>query len=161
MHVRHGRCKTRMWNYHVQVWWERESFIVCTEWHFSFTRIHLFQKTSERTANGSCRTEIARPKGTVVSIFGMQKQWAKCAKLGSLSNPDDESNKNSTNLHIWQWNTVFLHALHVHFSFFDICRRSRSFYDVKWPVLQLCGRREHIMTNVQFCLLISQALVPG
>ena len=32
--------------------------------------IHLFQKTlSERTANGSCRTEIARPKGTVVSIF--------------------------------------------------------------------------------------------
>ena len=37
--------------------------------------IHLFQKTlSERTANGSCRTEIARPQGTVVSIFGMQKQ---------------------------------------------------------------------------------------
>ena len=31
---------------------------------------HLFQKTlSERTANGSCRTEIARPKGTVVSIL--------------------------------------------------------------------------------------------
>ena len=29
--------------------------------------IHLFQKTlSERTANGSCRTEIARPKGTAV-----------------------------------------------------------------------------------------------
>ena len=24
--------------------------------------------------NGSCRMEIARPKGTVVSIFGMQKQ---------------------------------------------------------------------------------------
>ena len=37
--------------------------------------IHLFQKTlSERTANGSCRMEIARPKGTVVSIFGVQKQ---------------------------------------------------------------------------------------
>ena len=32
--------------------------------------IHLFQKTlSERTANGSCRTEIARPKGTVVSYL--------------------------------------------------------------------------------------------
>ena len=39
-------------------------------------RIHLFQKTlSERTVNGSCRTEIARPKGTVVSILDMQKQW--------------------------------------------------------------------------------------
>ena len=37
--------------------------------------IHLFQKRlSERTANGSCQTEIARPKRTVVSIFGMQKQ---------------------------------------------------------------------------------------
>ena len=36
---------------------------------------------SKRMANGSCRTEIARPKGTVVSIFGMQKNcffaWRK------------------------------------------------------------------------------------
>ena len=46
------------------------------------------------------------------------------------------------------------------FHFLTFCRRSRSFYDVKWPVLQLCGRREHTMTNVQFCLLMSQALVP-
>ena len=38
--------------------------------------------------------------------------------------------------------------------------RSRSFYDVKWPVLQMCGRREHMRTKVQFCLLMSQALVP-
>ena len=51
--------------------------------------IHLFQKTlSERTANGSCRTEIARPKGTVVSIL----MSSSCgAKLGSLSNQDDDS----------------------------------------------------------------------
>ena len=34
-------------------------------------------------------------------------------------------------------------------------RRSRSFYDVQWPVLHLWGRREHMMTNVQFCLLMS------
>ena len=39
-------------------------------------------------------------------------------------------------------------------------RRSCSFHDVKWPVLQLCGRCEYVMTNVQFCLLISEALVP-
>ena len=46
------------------------------------TRIHLFQKTlSERKANGSCRTEIARPKGTLVSIFGMQKQCVLRAAL--------------------------------------------------------------------------------
>ena len=37
--------------------------------------IHLFQKPlSERTAKGSCRTEIAQPKGTMISIFGMQKE---------------------------------------------------------------------------------------
>ena len=47
------------------------------------------------------------------------------------------------------------------FHFLTFCRRSRSFYDVKWAVLQLCGRREHMMTNVQFCFLMSQALVPN
>ena len=41
-------------------------------------------------------------------------------RLGSLSNHDDDGNKNLTNLHIWPRKTVFLHALHVHFSFFDI-----------------------------------------
>jgi len=78
--------------------------------------------------------------------------------LGSLSNHDDDGNKNPTNLHIWQWKTVFLHALHVLFHLLTFWRRSRFFYDVKWPVLQLCGRREHMMTNVEFCLL-SQVLV--
>ena len=46
------------------------------------------------------------------------------------------------------------------FHLLTLWRRSRSFYDVKWPVLQLCGRRQHMMTNVQFCLLMPQALVP-
>ena len=40
--------------------------------------------------------------------------------IGSLRNHDDDGNKNLTNLHIWRWKTVFLHALHVHFSFSDI-----------------------------------------
>ena len=34
-------------------------------------------------------------------------------------------------------NRILLHALLFHLLTF--CRRSRSFYDVKWPVLQLCG----------------------
>ena len=42
--------------------------------------------------------------------------------LGCLSNHDDEGNKNPTNLHIWQWKIVFLHALHVQFSSFDILK---------------------------------------
>ena len=118
----------------------------------SIYRIHLFQKTlSERTANGSCRMEIARPKGTVVSIFGMQKQWdsSGVARL--------DSNKNPTNLHLWQWKTVFLHALHVHFSSFDILKTlsfflwremtffavvwTTSVYDDKWSILSCPERR--------------------
>ena len=39
-------------------------------------------------------------------------------------------------------------------------RRSSSFHDEKWPVLQLCGRREHMMTNVHICILTAEALVP-
>ena len=46
------------------------------------------------------------------------------------------------------------------FYLLTLWRRVRSFYDVKWPVLQLWGRRQHMMTNVQFCLLMSQPLVP-
>ena len=45
-----------------------------------------------------------------------------CSVIGSLSNHDNDGNKNPTNLHIWQWKTVFLHALHVHFSFLDILK---------------------------------------
>ena len=48
--------------------------------------IHLFQKTlSEITANGSCRTEIARPKGTVVSICGMQAHFSSFDILKTFS----------------------------------------------------------------------------
>ena len=59
--------------------------------------------------------------------------------LGSLSNHDDDGNKNPTNLHIWQWKTVFLHALHVHFLSFDILktlsfflRREMTCFAVVW-----------------------------
>ena len=55
-------------------------------------------------------------------------------------------------------------------SFYTLCKcvfhfwtfrcRSCSFHDVKWSVFQLCGRREHTITIVHFCLLISEALVP-
>ena len=55
---------------------------------------------------------------------------------------------------------IFARFARVFFYLLTFWRRSRSFYDVKWPVLQLCGRRAHMMTNVQFCPLMSQALVP-
>ena len=55
-------------------------------------------------------------------------------------------------------NSIFARFARAYFISFTFGRRSRSFYDVKF--WQLCGRREHMMTNVQFCLLMSQALVP-
>ena len=89
--------------------------------------------------------EISKFKSERLCDYLLQRRFyqAICsviAAIGSSSNPDDDGNKNPTNLHIWQWKTVFLHALHVHFHLLIFSRRSRSFYDVKWPVLQLCGR---------------------
>ena len=61
--------------------------------------------------------------------------------IESLSNHDDDGNKNPTNLHIWQRKTLFLHALHVHFSSFDILktfnfsfflRREMTCFPVVW-----------------------------
>ena len=59
--------------------------------------------------------------------------------LGSLSNQDDDGDKNVTNLHIWQWKTAVLHALHVQFSFLDISqtflfslRREMTCFAVVW-----------------------------
>ena len=50
-----------------------------------------------------------------------------CSVKGSLSNHDDDGNTNATNVQ-----TIVLHALHVHFSFFDISQLfSRSFHVVK------------------------------
>ena len=45
--------------------------------------------------------------------------------------------------------------------FLTFRRGSRSFRDVKWPVLQFCGRRGPMMTNVEFCILTFEALVPS
>ena len=71
--------------------------------------------------------------------------------LGSLSNHDDDGSKNPTNLHIWQWKTLFLHALHVHFSSFDILktfsfflRREMTSFSGVWTTLA------YRMTNVNF-----------
>ena len=50
-------------------------------------------------------------------------------------------------------NSSFARFAHALFIFFTFCRRSCSLHNVKGPVLQLCGRRGHIMTNVQFFFL--------
>ena len=81
--------------------------------------------------------------------------------LGSFSNHDDDGNEIPHKFAYLTMKNSILHALHVRFSFLDILKTFSFFlYHVKWPDLQLCGRREQTMTNIQFCLLISEALVP-
>ena len=85
------------------------------------------------------------PDGRTTSkdkIHATKSIWGGCSKqcrcsvtLGSLRRQRQQErhkicifanrtsqicNKNVTNLHIWQWKTIDLHALHVHFSFLDI-----------------------------------------
>ena len=52
------------------------------------------------------------------------------------------------------------HDLHVQFAFLYILQ-TFSFFPRRemTPVLQLCARREHMMTKAQFFLLISEALL--
>jgi len=49
------------------------------------------------------------------------------------------------------------------FQIWTFRRRSNSFYDVKWPVLQVCGRREHMaMFNFVFLPLMRWfQFIPG
>ena len=56
---------------------------------------------------------------SIVVFFFFQRQSAPFWP-GSSSNHDDDGNKNVTNLHIWQWKTIVVHALHVQFSFLYI-----------------------------------------
>ena len=66
-----------------------------------------------------------------VELSGQQGAGRYVGSIGSLSNQDDDGNKNPTNLHIWQWKTVFLHALHVQFSSFeDVLVLSKTWNDL-------------------------------
>ena len=72
--------------------------------------------------------------------------------LRYVSNYDDNGNKSNSFAR-------FARFVRAFFTYRHFADRSSSFHAVKWPVLQLCGRREYMMKNVQFCL-ISEALVP-
>ena len=110
-----------------------------------------------RTAWVRSANQITRLDNKEIQNINKRPQWV-LDEGGPLSNHDDDGNKN---ICIFDKDKQYLCTLCTCiFHLLTFGRRSRSFYDVKWPVLQLCGRREHMMTNVQFCLLISQALVP-
>ena len=75
-----------------------------------------------------------------------------------ISNHYSDDDKNLTNLHIKQCKTVVkLWSCCFHWCTFRYC--SRPFHDVKCRALQLCGRREDMMTNFQIFLVISKPLI--
>ena len=81
----------------------------------------------------------------VLSFISQSMSHCSFFSLGSLRNHDDDGgNKNVSNLHIWRWKTIVLHALHVQFSFLTFCRRSRSFCDVKWHIRELKQPRRRL-----------------
>ena len=139
--------------------------VVIKTLNLEISRCHLARYVTELYKN-ACRTcsTIIFPHSTnqIIVFWRHHCRWCRpclSSLIGSLRNHDDNGNKNVANLCIWQWKTIDFHALHVQFSFLYISQLSRSFHDVKWPVLPLCGRREHMMTNVQFYLLTYEALV--
>ena len=76
--------------------------------------------------------------------------------IGSLSNHDYDGNKTPTNLHIWQWKTVFLHALHLHFSSYVLVL-SMTWND---PFCSCVDDVSIWWQMFKCCLLMSQPLVP-
>ena len=71
--------------------------------------------------------------------------------IASLSNHDhDNTDRNIVNLHI---HSLFSTLFHGYFLFLFNWQSFSSYprRDVKWPVLQLCGRDEHLSTNLWLC----------
>ena len=97
----------------------------------------------------------------VIKLYSQANRHAVAEKRCQVFRWQDDGNKNPTNLHIWQWKIAFLHALHKHSSSFHILKTFSFFLRREMTCFAvLCGRREHMMTNVTFCLLVSEALVP-
>ena len=101
-----------------------------------------------------CQDETA-PSSPAKSPTSRYKQGlfylaSRIDKQGAFSNHDDDGIKNVTNLHIWQ-------RKKKNSSFARFARFPRA-YSIFWHFL--FWRRERMMKNVQFCLLISEALVP-
>ena len=75
----------------------------CSWWTPELTRLKIF------TAN-------FRHVPRVLLAGKRDSSCSKTRSLWNLSNHDDDDDHNVTTLHIWQWKTLVLHALHERFS---------------------------------------------
>lgn len=114
---------------------------------FARDHVNCLSLTARAIIRGSLLTTCNNLEDLLTSIVDLTTAAVVGTIIGSLSNHDEGGAKNVTKLQISQWKPVVLHALQVQFSFL---------YNVKWPVLQLWGRREHMMTNFRCFLVISK-----
>ena len=143
----------------VSIWWQMLVFVFLYpkrwfQFNFRIVRTHFSSIMSLNNWKMFAETQS--------HIFRWRSRFRRRRVCLSslLSSHDDDGNKNPRNLHIWQWKTVFLHALHVHFSFFDILKTFSFFLRREMTCFAVVWTTWAVMTNVQFCLLMSQALVP-
>ena len=145
------RCTTRKWKLEV---FKVPSYCFAITENFLAGTVSLRPKISPfYRCTDSLRQKICEDNSSVIEV------------LGSLSNHDDDGNKNPTNLHIWQWKTGFLHALHVHFSAFDILktfsfflRREMTCFTVLWTTWAYDGKCSTLSSYVPSA---GSNLIPG
>ena len=92
---------------HSALWWER-----CV--------------TSKRQLDGDYFSTDPEPNST---HFNSNPRHS-IKTLGSLSNYDDDGNKNPTNLHIWHWKTIFARAFFIFWHFEDVLVLSTTWNDL-------------------------------
>ena len=85
--------------------------------------------------------------------------WPIWEKIGSLINQTDNRNK-VTNLHIWQWKAVVLHALHVQCSFLYVFQKFLFFPQSKMNCFAVVWTTLADDDKLWNLSLISEALVP-
>ena len=111
-----------------------------------------------------CQDETA-PSSPAKSPTSRYKQGllylaSRIDKQGAFSNHDDDGIKNVTNLHIWQWKKKNSSFARAYFIFWHFCRRSRSFYDVKWPVLETWANDEKCSILSSYLWSAGSSLIP-
>ena len=102
-----------------------------------FQSYHIFLPfLRKKKGNGKKRKTKRIEKGSISEVIS---SLGDSSDTRELKQPRQRRQQKPTNLHIWQWKTVSLHALHLHFSSFDILktfsfflRREMTCFAVVW-----------------------------
>ena len=99
----------------------------------------------------------------VITRAKQATHWRGCLEvlyLGAQESTTTTATRTKTKLAYLTMKNYFCTLCTRNFNFRAFHSHSGPFDDVKWSVLPLCGRREHLTTTFQFCFLFSKALIP-